>query len=120
MRIDITLICRYSKSWSLVGWGTPSYCALGCHVYDNVDLNFGAPSYIDVLDYIGALDWDAMVGLIETLGLEEPMIPWFVELKASQIVSDDNRYIGANPIGIMTSHSFYNCKLFFILIFHVW
>lgn len=107
MRIDIALICWYSGFWSLVGWGTPSCCALGCHVSNNVDLNCGAPSYIGVLDYIGVFDWDAMVGLIETTSLEEPMIPWLVKLKASWIVSDDNRYIGANPTCIMTSHTFY-------------
>jgi hypothetical protein len=113
MRIDITLIYYYSGSWALVGWGTFSCHALGCHAFDGVDPNCYSPSYIGVLDYVGAPNWDAMVGSTKTPSLERLMIPWFVELETSQIVNDNNHYIGVNPTGIMTSHIFSICKLKF-------
>lgn len=69
MKINVTLIYWYCASWSLVGCGIPGCCTFGCHAFDNGDLDCGIPGYANVLGY------NVMVSLIETQGLERPIVP---------------------------------------------
>lgn len=116
MRINIALIYWYCAFWSLVSCGTPSCCTFGYHA-----LNNGDPD-CDALDYVNVLGYNAMVNLIKTQGLEGLVTPWFVKLKTSRIMSDDNRCVSVTwsymHYDIPYPSSF--CRWLLTLIFHVW